>query len=163
MEIQSGSLSQVGQALRRAAIETRYQTTRQLEQAGGAAAQEDRLEISSSGLELSRLRSSLQTQAAQLPEIREERVALARQRVAAGFYDREEIVAQISDRMMEDSSLGETAATGNGTVPAAPYRDELMREVETKIHSGFYTDNDVMSFVADRLMDIYQIKPQDEA
>jgi hypothetical protein len=163
MDIQSSSSSQVGQALRRAAIETRYQTTRELERVGVAGVTEDRLEISNGGLELSRLRGSLVEQAASLPEIRQDRVAQAQERVAAGFYDREEIVAQISDRMLQDSPLSGVKPDSSTAVPDASYRQELMREVGSKIQSGFYTDNDVMGFVADRLMDIYQIKPEDEA
>lgn len=163
MDIQSGSPSQVGQALRRADIETRYQTTRQLERAGQAGSGEDRLEISSGGRELARLRASLLQEASTLPEIREERVAQARERVAAGFYEREEIVANISERLLNESALKVGSAASPSAVPDASYRTELMNEVGTKIQSGFYSDNDVMSFVADRLMDIYQIKPQDEA
>jgi hypothetical protein len=90
-------------------------------------------------------------------------VAQAQERVAAGFYDREEIVAQISDRMLQDSPLSGVKPDSSTAVPDASYRQELMREVGSKIQSGFYTDNDVMGFVADRLMDIYQIKPEDEA
>lgn len=169
MEIpsQSGSPAQIGQALRRAAIEARYQSARPLERAAVAAAAEDRLEISPGGRDLARLRGVLLERAQALPEVREERLAQVRQRVAAGFYDGEDIVAQISDRMVKQSALGELVPGGDAAAPGTPtpdpaYRGDLMRQVNDKIQSGFYSDQDVMRFVADRLMDIYQIQPQDD-
>jgi hypothetical protein len=161
MDIQP-STTRVGQALQRAAIETRYQATRQLEQAVRPALGADQVELSRGGLELSRLRQRLLDEAAQLPEVREDRVALARERVASGFYGAEGIVDQIS-RRLEEGPVRQAADAGDAAMPPDDYRTELMKEVSAKIESGFYSDQDVMSFVADRLLDIYNITPEEEA
>jgi hypothetical protein len=162
MDIPKASLSQLGQVLRRAAIETRYQATRPLERAAAAASAEDRLEISEGGREASRLRALLLARARGMDGLREGLVAQARQRVASGFYDAEGVVGQISDRMLSQTTLGSLQAGGPADEAAGTeYRSELMREVGDKIQGGFYSDQDVMRFVADRLLDIYQIPPQD--
>ncbi len=161
MEIQS-STTRVGQALQRAAIETRYQTTRQLEQLERPALAGDQVELSRGGLEAARLRQRLLEEAGRLPEVREDRVALARERVSSGFYEAEGIVDHIS-RHLEEGPLRQVAASGNSSMPPETYRTELMQEVSAKIESGFYSDQDVMSFVADRLLDIYDIAPGEEA
>jgi hypothetical protein len=162
MEISSNSTTQLGQVISRAAIESRYQTARQLDRAAGGRAGEDRLEISTDGRDLARLRGVLLEGVAALPDVREERVAQASARVAAGFYDREDIVAQISDRLLQQSSLPEAVRAGDSAaVPDADYRGDLMQEVNDKIQSGFYSDQEVMRFVADRLMNIYQVGSTD--
>lgn len=161
MEIQS-STTRVGQALQRAAIETRYQATRQLEQIDHPALAGDQVELSRGGLELARLRQRLLEEAGRLPDVREERVALARERVMSGFYEAEGIVEHIS-RHLEQGPLRQATAPVEAPMPPETYRMELMQEVATKIESGFYSDQDVMRFVADRLLDIYDISPEEEA
>ncbi|MDP2361218.1 MAG: flagellar biosynthesis anti-sigma factor FlgM [bacterium] len=157
MDISTGQTSQLGQALRRAAIEARYQSVRDLGRAAESAlAGEDRVEISRDGRDLGRLRGVLMDAAAALPDVREEILAQVRDRMATGYYDREVVVDRISDRLLEQGSLRAASAGAVGT-PEEDYRQDLMREVNDKIQSGFYTDGEVMKFVADRLMNIYQI------
>jgi len=161
MAISMDGVNQAGQVLRRAAIEARYQSTREQAHTADAAGGEDRLEISAGGREAARLRQVLAAEAAGLPEVREERVAAVRERIASGFYMREDVVGQISDRLMADARLRPAGADPTGN-PDTAYREGLMREVDEKIHSGFYSDSEVMQFVADKLLNIYQIEQRDD-
>jgi len=158
MSMSTGSVNQLGQVVMRAAIEARYQATRELERVTAGLGGEDRLEISAGARERESLRTRLQEQAMGLPEVRQDRVAQVRARMAEGFYQREDFVNEMANRLMADGALApDAAAPAEDATPS--YRDELMRDVNTKIQSGFYTDGEVMNFVADRLMSIYQISP----
>lgn len=161
MGISTGSVNNLGQVMRRADIEARYQSTRELARVTTGLDSVDRLEISPAARDLEALRTRLQTQAMALPEVREDRVAQVRARMAEGYYQREDLVTDMANRLMAEAELRPTEqAPAASTQPA--YREELMREVNDKIQSGFYTDGQVMNFVADRLMSIYNINSSED-
>lgn len=160
MSMSTGSVNQLGQVIRRAAIEARYQTTRELERVTSGLEGEDRLEISAGARELEGLRSRLLDQAMAMPEVRQDRVAQARARMAEGFYQREDLVSEVAHRLMADQDLAKVEDRPATPASQPGYREDLMREVDAKIQSGFYTDGEVMNFVADRLLSIYDISPK---
>lgn len=155
MEIGSTSNDQIRLSLQKSTIETRYQTERQLERIVQPDRQ-DRVEISGSAIERSRLQSVLLQRMEAMPDVREDKVALARERMATGFYERGDVVSKLGDRMLESGTL-RVEPEGASELPETSYRKELMGEVNAKMQGGFYSDNDVMSFVADRLLQIYGI------
>lgn len=159
MQIQNGIHHTIHERIQRAQIETRYQTQKQLDSIGDGGADE-RIEISSGGREMARLQETLRQEAANLPEVREERVAQAQARIASGYYSRPEVVDSLADSLT--SSPMARVAAREVQVPDTPapegYRPELMREVGEKLRSGFYSDDEVMGFVADRLKNIYGIQ-----
>jgi hypothetical protein len=162
MSMSTGSVNQLGQVMRRAAIEARYQTTRELDRVTAGLEGEDRLEISQGARELEGLRGRLLEQAMAMPDVRQDRVAQVRARVAEGYYQREDLVSEVANRLMADKALAQVDDS-QATPPSDPaYREDLMREVDAKIHSGFYTDGEVMNFVADRLLSIYEINPNED-
>jgi len=154
--ISSGSLDPLGRALQRVQLERRYETGRQLERLAAEPRGEDSVRIG--GDDRTRLQELLLDSAAGLPDVRQERVAEVRGRIEAGYYNREDVVDKIGERFLA-SPEGRQAVEGatRAALPADAERADLMREVRDKLKAGFYTDNEVMGFVADRLLDLYQI------
>lgn len=159
MQIQDGSGNTIHQRIQRAQIETRYQTQKQLDSIGHKSLDE-RVEISSGGRELARLQDTLRQEAARLPDVRAERVAQAEARISSGYYSSPEVVERMAETLT--SSPMARVAAREVRLPAEPvpagYRPELMQEVGAKLKSGFYSDEEVMGFVADRLSNIYGIQ-----
>ncbi len=161
MEIHSGSADQIRRSVQRVAIENRYQTERTLNRIVKPDVEADQFSISKSGLERSRLHASLMDKLAALPETRDDRIAEVKARIAEGFYRREAIVSEMADKMMNETALTNEKTSG-AELPSANYRNDLMHEVGEKMKDGFYSDNDVMNFVADRLLQIYGIDQADD-
>lgn len=159
MQIQDGIHNTIHQRIQRAQIETRYQTRKELDSIGHGSTGE-RVEISSGGRELARLQETLRQEADRLPEIRQERVAEVQARISSGYYSRPEVVGELAETLTA-SPMARVAAR-EVQVPGGPspegYRPELMREVGEKLRSGFYTEEEVMGYVADRLGSIYGIQ-----
>lgn len=153
--IQSGNFDPVGRALQRVQLEKRFESTKRLERIAGG---EDSVRLAGGG-ETERLKGLLLSDAAALPEVRAERIAEVKARIAAGYYDREDVVEKIGERFL-GSPEGQQALDGAAreTLPAEGVRADLMREVQDKLKAGFYTDGEVMNFVADRLLDIYKVE-----
>lgn len=71
----------------------------------GEAAKADSVELSEEGRQVQDLRDRLTEAARGMPEVREDRVAQARARLAAGEYDSEGVSRQIADRLLEQFGL----------------------------------------------------------
>ncbi len=158
MQIDQGSTNRINQELRRAELEHRFLVNRRFRQIAQEPAT-DRVMISDEARALGRLHKSLMQQLSNLSDLREDQVALARERIAAGYYSREDIVDQIGEKLT-NSAAAHSAVRGDSGVetPELAYRGELMSDVNEKIEAGFYSDDEVMAYVADRLLDIYGIK-----
>ncbi|MCA9782247.1 MAG: flagellar biosynthesis anti-sigma factor FlgM [Calditrichaeota bacterium] len=159
MQIQDGASNTIQQRIQRAQIETRYQNSKQLDSIGNSH-QGEQVEISSTARDLGRLMGSLREEAARLPDVRPEKIAEAQARISSDWYSRPEVLDALGDSL-SSSPMARVAAREVGQqAPADPtgYRPELMQEVSDKLRSGFYSDSEVMGFVADRLSDIYGIQ-----
>lgn len=159
--IPSGNLDSIGRVLQRVQLERRYESNRQLERIA-VDPQGDRVTLGRSG-DAARLQSLLLEDAAALPDVREERVAEVKALVAAGYYDQEDVVEKIGERFLA-SPEGQQALDGAAreTLPGDAERADLMRDVQNKLKAGFYTDGEVMNFVADRLLDLYKVDGEPE-
>ena len=65
----------------------------------------DSLELSGDARRAEELHDRLAQRAAEVPDVREDRVAQARARVAAGEYDTENVRRAVADRLMEQLGL----------------------------------------------------------
>ena len=155
MEIRNDIGRSLGLDLTRVENKTARSVQRSAEQ---TVQREEEISISESARELSRLHAQLLAQAADLPEVREDRVEQARARVASGFYSQENVVEKISERIVEEA-VPEQSSTGEVSSEARlEYRSDLMQEVAERVRTGYYSDDEVMAFVADRLLDIHDIR-----
>ena len=64
------------------------------------AAPADRVEVSADARQVQDLQKDLTDAARELPEIREDRVALARARIEEGHYDSEQVRRTVADRLL---------------------------------------------------------------
>jgi hypothetical protein len=153
--IQPGGLDPLARVLQRAQLEQRFESSRQLERIALPA--EDRVLLADG--ERARLHGLLLESAAALPEVRAERIAQVRARIEAGYYNREEVVERTGEKFLA-SPEGRQALDGatRASLPAETERADLMDAVREKLRGGFYTDGEVMAFVADRLLDMYKIE-----
>jgi anti-sigma28 factor (negative regulator of flagellin synthesis) len=141
--------------IRRAEIENRYMMNKDvLRRAANSAS--DKVEFSSEGRELNRMRQVLMQSAAELSDVREDVVSQIKQKITTGFYNREDVVNSISDKILDSAS--EKVSDESSPQVTDSYRSDLMNDVNEKINNGFYSDTEVMAFVADRLLNIYEIE-----
>ncbi|MBT3604777.1 MAG: flagellar biosynthesis anti-sigma factor FlgM [Candidatus Latescibacteria bacterium] len=82
----------------------RVQENRNQETASAADAG-DRVELSSAAQESRELESRLQNEVRNLPDVREERVAEVRERIASGDFDNENVRRVIADRILTQLGL----------------------------------------------------------
>lgn len=73
-----------------------------------------------------------------LPDVREDRVAQAKQRLTDGYYDRPEVIDQIAARLSADPEA----------VPAAPLSLERQAEIKRRLTEGFYDSPQVVDTIA---------------
>ena len=79
------------------------------EKAIGEVPRQDSLQVSEKLREEAALVENAKLLLEELPEIREGKVAQAKQRLAEGFYDRAEIIEQTAAKMMEENAQDRTA------------------------------------------------------
>lgn len=82
----------------------RNQENRNRETASAADAG-DRVELSSTAQETRELESRLQNEVRNLPDVREERIAEIKERIASGEYDNESVRRVIADRILTQLGL----------------------------------------------------------
>ena len=73
--------------------------------AGSEAAPSDRLEISDDALRARDMQDRLRAEVRNTPEVREDRVAQVRERLASGEYDTDSTRRIIADRLLEQFGL----------------------------------------------------------
>ncbi len=118
----------------------------------------EQVSISESARELSRLHSALMAAASEIPDVREDLVEQAKARVASGYYNQESVVDKISERITEEAVQAQDSNAQASEEARADYRNDLMAEVSERVKNGYYSDDEVMAFVADRLLDIHNIR-----
>ena len=75
------------------------------ENAARSAGETDRVELSGAAQESRQIESRLQSAASDVPDVREDRVAQARARIASGEYDNENVRRIIADRILSQLGL----------------------------------------------------------
>ncbi len=73
------------------------------------------------------------------PEIRHDKVAEAKKKLAEGFYDKPAVKGQIAANMAKEPEAYPVTP---------PLSEEALKEVKTKIKSDFYSQTDVKSDIA---------------
>ncbi len=155
MKIESNLLNQLSPELRRLELEQRFEL-RQRAEALGQAENTDRLELGGNG-SIDSMKAMLLENLSQADDLRGDKIALAKERIASGFYSEGSVVNEMADKMMEQSAILDQKQAQEVAQSEPAYRQALMSDVQEKIESGFYTDHDVMGFVADRLLQIHDV------
>ncbi len=159
MQIRESGQLNAYRNIQRAQIENdfqRSQTAQGLDKQGI----EEKVQFSGSGLQRARLVSTLRQEAASLPDLREEKLAEVRERMALGHYDGPAFSDELAGKLEESGliDLARQAARSEAVGPNPEnYRPDLMQDVDQKLDAGFYTGEQVMDFVAERLIDLYRI------
>jgi len=78
-----------------------------------------------------------------IPDVRADRVALAKQRLADGFYDKPEIADRIADRMVADPEAQ----------PSASLSLSQQGEIRRKLAEGFYDSPEAIEKIAGGLIE----------
>ena len=79
-----------------------------------------------------------------LPEVRTDKVELARERLAEGYYDKPEIQDAIAGKMLADPEVNPAAGELNDNEVAA---------IKNKLQTGFYDQPDVRDKIASGMVD----------
>ena len=79
-----------------------------------------------------------------LPEVRTDKVELARERLAEGYYDKPEVQDAIAGKMLADSEVNPAAGEFN---------DNEIAEIKNKLKTGFYDQSDIRDKIAGGLVD----------
>ncbi len=158
MQIRESGPSGVYRNIQRAGTENDYQR-RQQSQGIDKHGIEEKVLISGQGMERARLLSSLRNEAALLPELREEKLAGVQEKIAGGFYNSSAFSEELAELLSDSPMVGIVRSEQGAALVPQPmdYRPALMDEVGDKLNAGFYKDNEVMDFVAERLIDLYRI------
>ncbi|MBM3326382.1 MAG: flagellar biosynthesis anti-sigma factor FlgM [Calditrichaeota bacterium] len=77
------------------------------------------------------------------PDIRQDKVELARQRLQAGFYNQPEVLAQTAEKMSADPEAR----------PATPLSLEHIAGIKKRIAEGFYDRPEIKDQIAQSLLD----------
>lgn len=153
MKVQGTDSVAITREIQKARIEDNFRLGSRLNAMSQNA--EDQLNVSSEGRDMQILTDKLANQTLQLPEVREDRLADVQAKLASGFYQSDEFDASLAERLMEDPDLSQVLDIPNLALPSTDYREDLMQDVQGKINDSFYSDNEVMDYVAERLMSIY--------
>ncbi|MCF7811771.1 flagellar biosynthesis anti-sigma factor FlgM [bacterium] len=79
-----------------------------------------------------------------LPEVRTEKVELARQRLAEGYYDKPDVRDAIAGKMLADPEANPIIGE---------IKDEDAASIRNKIQSGFYDQPDIQDKIAGGMID----------
>ena len=106
-------------------------------------------EVDRAELEQSRLEDSQAFEAAKLvletiPDVRTDKIELARKRLEEGFYDRPEIQAEIAAMMIADPEANPALRT---------LSPEEIETIRNRIESGYYDEEKVNNIIASGLID----------
>lgn len=78
-----------------------------------------------------------------VPDVRTEKVELARKRLADGHYDRPEVRAEIAGKMVEDAE----------SIPRAPFSEERAEQIRENSKQGFYERPEIKNLIARGMID----------
>lgn len=108
------------------------------------ASQQDRAELQPDRQDESRTFQAAKLILESIPDIRQDRVELARRRLASGFYDKPEIRTEIAARMIADPE----------TNPAQNQLSaEEIAEIRVKLASGYYNQTNIRDDIAKGMID----------
>ncbi|MFH0766379.1 MAG: hypothetical protein V2A61_08165 [Calditrichota bacterium] len=103
----------------------------------------DRTELDSNSRQDARVLEAAKMVIEALPEIRSDRVALARQRLSQGYYDRPEIQQAIAAKLVQDPE----------SRPIPTLSSAQTDEMRNKIQQGYYLTDAVMDIVTNGLLE----------
>ncbi len=103
----------------------------------------DSAEFNRIAREDSRILDGARMVAEALPNIRQEKVKLAKERLESGYYDRPEVKDQIATGMTSDPE----------SVPSAPISEEQIASIRSSVSNQYYDQPDVKNEVAKGLAD----------
>ena len=103
----------------------------------------DRAEVAPGQAEEARLLEGAKLVLESLPEVRADKVELAKQRLAEGFYNKPEVQAAIAGRILADRELN----------PAPGLTPEREAEIRRRLDSGFYDSPEAQDKIARGLLD----------
>lgn len=103
----------------------------------------DRAEIDRISREDARILEGAKLLYEALPEVRSDKIKLARQRLAQGFYDRPEVRQEIANRLVADPEAH--------AVP--PLTEEKTSVIKGRLENGYYDQPEVKSQIARNLLD----------
>ena len=153
MKVQGTDASAMIREIQKARIEDNFRLNSRLQSLGQKA--EDQLNVSTDAKKMHALTEHLNGVADRMPDVRDDRIADVRKKLDTGFYKDEQFTGQLADRMMNDPELRQVLDMHAGNLPSTDYREDLMNDVAGKIQDSFYSDSQVMDFVAERLISIY--------
>lgn len=78
-----------------------------------------------------------------VPDVRVDKVELARKRLASGYYDRPAVRKETAAKMVEDPE----------SIPRAPLTNERVDEMRTKSKQGFYDQPEIKDRIARGMID----------
>ena len=155
MKVAGNLEAQLGLDLRRLELEQRFEL-RQRVDAFTQPDKPDRIELGAKG-ETEALKAMLLEKLEGREDLRGDKIAAVRERIAAGYYQQEFVVEQMADKILGQSVESNVQGAQKADVREPAYRQALMQDVQSKIESGFYSDGEVMGFVADRLLQIHDV------
>ena len=103
----------------------------------------DRADVTPGQTEEARLLDAARLVLESLPDVRADKVELAKKRLADGFYDRPEVRDEIAGRILADPELK----------PAPGLTPEREAEVRKRLDSGFYDQPEAQDKIARGLLD----------
>jgi hypothetical protein len=155
MNIAADLRTQLSQELRRLELDQRFELKQRVD-ALIQTDKPDRVELGTPG-SIDTLQAMLLEKLEAPSDLREDKIAQARERIAQGFYQEEAVVEKMAERVLNQSAIVDSKNSLENTQTEAAYRQTLVKDVQTKIDSGFYSDNEVMGFVAERLLQIHDV------